>query len=256
MNLLRKTIASKGSAVGTFLNVSTPSMVECLGYAGLDFVIIDMEHGPYDTQQAADLVAAAVRFDMAPLIRVADLTHKDIQHAADSGAHGIIIPCLRQVSEFRKAVELAKFAPVGSRGYFKARGSGYGNEPWASGSLEDYMRRSNEKLLLLPQCETAEALEHIEEITAIDGVDGIYIGPFDLSISLGVPGRFDHPVVKEAIERIFRSCKKNGKLCMMFSASPEKCREYIDKGMEAVTSNIDMNVFTEAYRGIVSSIRG
>ncbi|MBQ1281591.1 MAG: hypothetical protein IIY16_05045, partial [Oscillospiraceae bacterium] len=168
-NKLREAIRNKGGAVGTFLGVTNVPMMECLGYTGLDFVIIDTEHGPYDTQPMSDLIKAAEGAGMAPVVRVADVTHKEIQRAVDNGAQGIIIPCLREVADFKKAVDLTKFAPLGNRGFIKARGCGFGFEPWASGSIEDYMKNSNERVLLLPQCETKEALDHIEEIVAIEG---------------------------------------------------------------------------------------
>ena len=115
LNRLKKIIFEKGNAIGTFLGVTNVPLMECLGYTGLDFVVIDTEHGPYDTQPMGDLIKAAEVGGMAPIVRVADVTHKEIQRAVDNGAQGVIVPCLRSVEEFRKAVTLAKFAPVGNR---------------------------------------------------------------------------------------------------------------------------------------------
>ena len=210
LNKLMRAIHKKGNAVGTFLGVSTPAIVEILGYTGMDFVIIDTEHGPYDTMPLSDLIRASDTKGMAPVVRIADVTHKEIQRAVDNGAEGIIIPCLKRIDDFRKAVDLCKYPPLGSRGFIKARGSGFGNEEWASGTLEEYMVNSNEKVLLLPQCETREALDSIEEITNIEGIDGIFIGPYDLSISMGIPGQFDAPAFRQAISRILNACKRTG----------------------------------------------
>ena len=234
LNKLRRAIEENGHAVGTFLGVSTPSIVEILGYTGLDFVVIDTEHGPYDTMPVSDLIRASQSRGMAPVVRVADVTHKEIQRAVDNGAEGIIIPCLRSMDDFRKAVELCKFPPLGSRGFIKARGSGFGNEEWAEGTLEEYMHNSNEKVLLLPQCETREALENIEAIVDIEGIDGIFIGPFDLSISMGIPGQFDAPQFRRAVSRVLTACKEAGKLCMIFTSSVEEAKAYMDQGFEAV----------------------
>lgn len=210
LNKLMRAIHKKGNAVGTFLGVSTPAIVEILGYTGMDFVIIDTEHGPYDTMPLSDLIRASDTKGMSPVVRIADVTHKEIQRAVDNGAEGIIIPCLKKIDDFRKAVDLCKYPPLGSRGFIKARGSGFGNEEWASGTLEEYMVNSNEKVLLLPQCETREVLDSIEEITNIDGIDGIFIGPYDLSISMGIPGQFDAPAFRQAISRILNACKRTG----------------------------------------------
>lgn len=255
LNKLRKAIADNGYALGTFLGVSNPEIVEIMGYTGLDFVVIDTEHGPYDTMPMSDLIRAADSGGMSPIVRVADVTHKEIQRAVDNGAEGIIIPCLRSIDDFRKAVDLGKFAPVGNRGFIKGRGSGFGNEPWASGTLEEYMESSNEKVLILPQCETVEALENIEEIVQIEGIDGIFIGPFDLSICMGIPAKFDAPEFKAAVVRILKACKDAGKLCMTFTTDAAEARAYIEQGFDAVANSIDTMVIADAYRKMTEDIR-
>ena len=160
------------------------------------------------------------------------------------------------MDDFRKVVELGKFAPLGNRGFIKGRGSGFGNEPWATGTLTEYMQNSNEKVMLLPQCETMEALRNIEEIVQIEGIDGIFIGPFDLSICMGIPGQFDAPEFKAAVDRILRACKAAGKLCMTFTTTPEEARMYIDKGFDAIGYSIDTIVIGQAYKEAVEKIRG
>jgi 4-hydroxy-2-oxoheptanedioate aldolase len=175
LNKLREAIEKKKYAVGTFLGAANSSIVEIMGYTGLDFVVIDTEHGPYDTMPMSDLIQAAESKGLSPLVRIADVTHREMQRALDNGAEGIIIPCLKSIDDFRKVVDLGKFAPLGNRGFIKGRGSGFGNEPWASGTLTEYMQNSNDKVLLLPQCETKEALDNIEEIVQIEGIDGIFI---------------------------------------------------------------------------------
>ena len=117
------------------------------------------------------------------------------------------------------------------------------------------MAASNERLLVLPQCETAECLENIEKVVAMDGIDGIFIGPFDLSISLGLPGDFENPVFLAAVDRILAACKAAGKYCLIFTTSTEKAREYLDHGFDGVAHNTDFTVFTEAFRSVVSEIR-
>lgn len=255
LNLLKEKIAEKGHAIGTFLGVANVPIVECLGYTGLDYVIIDTEHGSYDTETMGDLIDAAAKSGMAPIVRIGDVTHKEIQRAVDNGAQGIIAPCLRSIDDFRKLIDLAKFPPLGNRGFIKARGSGFGNEPWAAGTLEDYMKFSNEKVLVLPQCETVEALEQIEEIVKLPGLDGIFIGPFDLSISMGIPGQWDNPDFKAALARIHKACREAGKLCLIYTNNAAEARLRISEGYDAVASSIDSIEFTKAYRAIVEEIR-
>ena len=255
LNKLRKAIAEKGNAVGTFIGLSTPAIVELLGYTGMDFIIVDTEHGPYDTMPASDLIRAAVSRGMSPVVRIADVTHKEIQRAVDNGAEGIIIPCLKRKEDFIKAVDLCKYPPLGSRGFIKGRGCGFGNEDWANGSLEDYMRYSNEKVLLLPQCETREALDDIEEIVGIEGIDGIFIGPYDLSISMGIPGQFDAPLFRQAISRVLQACKGSGKLCMIYTNNTEEAKAYLKMGFDAVANSMDSVMFKKVYQEMADAIR-
>lgn len=255
LNKLKKAITEKDYAVGTFLGVANPPIIEIMGYTGLDFVIIDTEHGPYDTMPMSDLIQAAECKGVSPIVRIADITHKEIQRAMDNGAEGIIIPCLRDIEDFRKVVDLGKFAPIGNRGFIKGRGSGFGNEPWATGTLVEYMENSNEKVLLLPQCETKEALDNIEEIVKIDGIDGIFIGPFDLSICMGIPAQFNAPEFQAAMDRILKACKDAGKLCMTFTSTVDEARDYIARGFDAVANSIDTIVFAQAYKKMTEDIR-
>ena len=255
-NRLKNIIEAKGSALGSFFAVSTPQILEDLGSTGLDFVIIDCEHGSYDTMPMSDMIQAACASGLVPVVRIADLTHGAMQRALDNGAEGIIIPCLRTLEEFRRVAELGKFPPLGNRGFIKGRGSRFGNADWALGSLESYMENSNEHVLLLPQCETEEALEHIEEIVQIPGIDGIFIGPFDLSIGMGIPAQFDAPAFTAALDRILKACKNAGKLCMTFTTSPKQAKESLAQGFDAVANDLDSVVFARAYKDMVDSIRG
>lgn len=254
-NKLLKTIQEKQYAIGTFLGVSTPQIVEGISYSGLDFFVIDSEHGTYDLTGVSDMIRAADSKGVCPIVRVSDPSHREIQHAVDNGAEAVIIPLLRKLEDFHKVVELGKFTPLGYRGYAKGRGSGFGNDGWAAGTPEEYMKRSNEKVLMIPQCETVEALENIEEIVKINGIDGIFVGPFDLSICMGIPTQFDSPAFQAAVDRILNACKKAGKLSMIYTSTPDEAKFYLSKGFDAVSNSLDAIIFSDAYRAIADAIR-
>ena len=253
-NLSKAKLQEGKKLLGTFFSMGNPSALECLGYTGMDFVIIDTEHGPFDTESAMGLVRAAESVGLSPFMRIADVSHREIQRAVDMGIQGLIVPCLRSLDEMRKLVDLAKFPPVGNRGFIKGRGSGFGYQPWASGSVADYMAASNDRLLVLPQCETLECYRQIDQVLAIDGIDGIFIGPFDLSISLGMPGDFDNPAFKAAVNVILEACKKAGKYSMIFTTSVQQARSYLEQGFDGVAHSIDFTVFTEAYKSAIDNI--
>ena len=255
MNKLRDLYAAGKPAIGTFFSSGNAAMMECLGYTGLDFAVIDTEHGPFDTETMQDLIRAAEHAELVPVVRIADVTHKEIQRAADCGAQGLIIPCLRSLDDFKKAVDLAKYAPAGNRGFIKGRGAGFGCADWTKGPLEEYFAKSNEKLMLIPQCETVEALEQIEEIAALPGVDGIFIGPFDLSTTMGIPGQFTNPEFLAAEQRVKKACEAAGKPCYILSMTEEEGSRLLNEGYAGVAHSLDFAMFTDAYTKTVKAIR-
>lgn len=169
-------------------------MVECLGCAGLDFVILDNEHSPVEAETTADMVRAAELRGVTPLARVREISRPAILKLLDVGVQGLIIPDVHSVEDVRRIVRFAKYAPVGQRGFCPSRKDGWGTDP--QGSVLDTMALFNAETLAIPQCETAEALADIEAIAATEGVDGIFIGPFDLSILHGHARRFREPPVQ------------------------------------------------------------
>ena len=144
-------------------------------------------------------------------MRVRDSSRAAVLHALDLGARGIIIPDVQSVEEARRLVEYAKYYPLGARGFAFSRSAKYGFLPELK-QIGDYFTATNQRTILMPQCETAGALEHIEEIAALDGIDGIFVGPYDLSVALGAPTRF-----AEALDRVIAACRASGKLAFIYA---------------------------------------
>ena len=179
--------------LGTFMKLGTATAAECLGLAGLDYLIIDTEHGPFNPQSALDFIRAAKLYNITPLARVQEISRAAILKLLDVGAMGLIIPCVNTVEEAKTIVSYGKYAPVGERGVANTAGSGFWFEDYASHGMPAYFETSNRETLLFPQCETLGCLEHLEEIVILPGIDGIFVGPFDLSTAMGIPGQFDKP---------------------------------------------------------------
>lgn len=165
--------------------------MECLGRTGLDFAIIDNEHSPIEAETTAALVRAAELSGICPIARVREISRPAVLKLLDVGVQGLIVPNVKTLDQVRSLVDYAKYYPIGQRGFCPSRKDGWGFD--GLGSVPETMRHFNGETLLFPQCETAEALDIIEDICAVDGVDGIFVGPFDLSISMGIPGQFDAP---------------------------------------------------------------
>lgn len=254
-NLLKEKIIRGEKAVGTFFELGSSTAVECLRYTGLDFFIIDTEHGPFDIESSMDFIRAAELGTVTPLARIKEISRPAVLKMLDIGAKGIIVPCVESVEQVRSLVEWAKYYPVGKRGFFMARPSGYGFESFA-GNVDEYFRTCNEETLLIPQCETVGCLENIEQIVDIDGVDGIFIGPYDLSIGMGKPAQFDDPEFIAAVARVLKACKTAGKFTFIYTGNNATAKMYLAQGFDAVAANMDAAVFTNAYKALVKEIKG
>lgn len=255
MNRVKEKMLKKEKPLGTFLVTATQSHMECMGDVGLDYVIIDTEHGPYDTENMINLIRGAEHAGVTPFVRIANTDHKEIQRCLDQGAKGIIAPMLNTIEDFRKVISLAKYKPVGNRGFAGVRSNHYGYDENIGAGIEAFMGKCNDEIMVLPQCETVGALEIIEEVLQLEGIDGIFVGPFDLSISLGVPVQFEHPKFLEAIQRILSACKKANKPAIIYAGSVEAARDAFDKGFDSVAYSIDQSVFINGYKREVSEIR-
>ena len=173
----------------------------------------------------------------------------------DAGAAGIVVPSITNVDQVKEIIKHAKFMPVGERGYCMTRDGGWGFAEHSSHGLAEYMGFSNTSTMLIPQCETVGCLEHIEEITALNGVDGILIGPYDLSIDMGIPGQFDNPDLKNAVSRILTACKKNGKMAINFAGTTDAAVSSLNDGFDAVLFGIDIIMYINNYISSISSIK-
>lgn len=253
-NLLKRKIEAGGKGIGTFFEIGGANAVECLGASGLDFLILDSEHGPFEAESCADLVRAACLRNITPLARIKDCSRPSVLKMLDIGVQGLVVPCVNTVEEVHNLVDYAKYYPVGNRGVMWGRDAIWGEADYASHGLNHYFETCNRETLLIPQCETAGCLANIEEITQIDGVDGIFIGPFDLSVALNNPGQFDTQEFKDAIARILKACKDAGKLAMLYTGDAKSTRAYFDQGFDAAAVSLDTKFYINAFRSLIRDI--
>ncbi|EPR44082.1 HpcH/HpaI aldolase [Desulfovibrio sp. X2] len=205
MASLKKTLASGGSALGSWLTLPSPAIPEIMANAGYSWLAVDMEHASIDLSQCAELMRAASLAGAEPLVRLPINDPVIIKRVMDAGAHGIVVPMVNTADEARAAVAAMHYPPRGVRGVGLFRAQGYG------ATFPEYKRWLAEDSMCIVQIEHIEAVKNLEEILAVDGVDGYIIGPYDLSASLGVPGEFDRPEVQEALAEIEAKGPKSGK---------------------------------------------
>lgn len=182
-------------SIGSWVTLGHPSIVEIMGDAGFDWLCVDMEHSVIDYYQAQALIATIQAKGMKPFVRVGENNPRIIKRVLDAGAEGIIAPMVNSREDAIRAVEAVKYPPIGKRGVGLARAQKYGF------GFEDYAARINDDSTVIVQIEHIDAIENLEQILDVDGVDGTIVGPYDLSGSMGKPGRYDEPDVKQALER-------------------------------------------------------
>lgn len=206
-NRLRARLRAGERAVGTMIaELRQPSVMQLLANAGFDFAIIDGEHGPFGPETVADLARAGVACGVTPIVRVPACEYTPIAQALDAGGQGVMVPRILGVEDAAEAVAIATYPPDGRRGSAMARG----HTVFRGGDVSAAMATMNDERLVMIQIETPSALEACEEIAALDGVDVLFVGPNDLSIALGVPGKLTDPLVEGAIDRVAAACRAAG----------------------------------------------
>ena len=253
-NLLREKIMNGEKTIGTFFEAGNANVAEALALTAVDYMLIDTEHGPFDVESVMPMLRAAELHDTTALVRVKDSNRNSVLKMLDIGAGGLIIPQVHSIEEIRKLVEYAKYYPLGQRGVAFARGAGYGYLEHAAGDINDYFATCNRETLLVPQCETMGCLENIEEIAKVDGVDGIFVGPYDLSVAMGIPTQFDKPEFKAAMERIVKAVRAAGKFTIIYCANSEVANARLSQGFDSVTVGQDINYYIDAINAMVKAI--
>ncbi len=212
---MRSLIESGQPFIGTFMQLPSVELTEMFAYSGFDFLIIDMEHGLIDYQQAVAMTRACENFGAAAMVRVPEVDEDKIKHALDMGASAILVAGVHSYQDALDAVRFAKYAPLGSRGACPAvRANHYG--------LDDHFtcyERMNKETVVFVGLEGPEVIADIERIAKIEGIDILGGGPVDLSVALGYPNQLEHPAVLEAIRNVKRIANENGKLYAAFSES-------------------------------------
>lgn len=238
MSMFSRKLQEGQGVIGTFCHLGGAPVAECLSLSGLDYVIIDTEHGPFTEESVGEMIRAIQLHAAEPFVRVRDSSRAAVLHALDLGARGIIVPNVQSVEEAASLVEYAKFYPRGSRGFAFSRSASFGFAE-GLGNIQEYFNKTNEYTFLLPQCETKGALESIEEIVALDGIDGIFVGPYDLSVALGMPAQFDAPAFRQALERVLNACKSHGKLAFLYANSMAEARRSFEQGYQGAAIGVD-----------------
>ncbi len=240
----------KGFVFGPFAKTSDPAFIEIIGHGKFDFVVLDLEHAPTSVQHLQELVRAAEVSGTFPIVRVKENVPSVIGEVLDIGAGGVQVPKITDAETARQVVQTAKFYPKGTRGVCRfVRAAQY-----SALDRFAYFQQANETVIIL-QLEGKEAIEHLDQILAVQDFDIIFIGPYDLSQSLGVPGQVNHPTVTRKMEDIVARCLRRGITVGTFTDTVEDARRWRSLGVKYLCYSVDTGMFYEKCREDVEKMR-
>jgi len=249
-NLFKRAITSGKTPVGTWLMSGAPSTAEALGCAGFDFLVVDMEHVPIDVAEMIGLLRAIAGTPAQAVVRPPWNDMVMVKSAMDAGATSLLFPFVQNADEARRAVACTRYPPAGIRGVAGThRGSRYG-------AVTDYLKRANDEVCVVVQIETPAALERLPEIAAVPGVDSIFVGPGDLSASMGHIGNIGNPDVQAKLASAAAACRKLGKPCGIVGASPEMVAKFLEYGYSWVAIGSDMSLMVGRAQEYLGKVRG
>lgn len=242
--------ADAGPMVGTWAMSASPVMAEALGFAGYDFVVLDMEHAANDVPQTLALMQALAGPGTSGVVRLPWNEPVVVKRLLDCGAQTLMFPFVQTVEEARRAVASTRYPPLGIRGYAAMhRASRYG-------AVGDYTAKAAEEICVVLQLETADAIGRLPEIAAVEGVDCLFIGPGDLSASLGEIGNVGHPKVQEALAAAAKACRDAGTPSGILAQNPEMARRFLDYGYSWVAVASDLGMMMSRAREFIAATRG
>ena len=249
-DLRRRTLAGE-TLFGVWASLGSPGSAEILGRSGVDWVLVDMEHGnTTESELLAHLTAIEVS-GAAALVRPQSGERLRIGRALDLGAEGIIVPRLDTAAEVRETVTYLRYPPQGQRGVaLVSRGARLGTVSHANVS------KLNDDIVGIFQVESPSALAAAEEMASIDGVDCLFVGPADLSHSLGIPGQFANPVYQDALRSVVAACRKHGKAAGILLYDPATFKPHLDLGYTFVGLGADISFVNDGIKSALAAARG
>lgn len=230
---------------------ATPGIGHILANAGCDFVLFDCEHSGFGFETIKSALRYFEAARLPAIVRVPSKEYHHIARAADMGAEGIMLPMVDDAAQARAILDCLKYTPSGRRGV----ALGIAHDAYSGGPVLDKLAKANARTTLFCQIETAAGVENASEIAALDGVDCLWVGHFDLSASLGIPGEFQHRKFLEAIERVAAACREHGKSCGRLVPDVATGIEYWRRGFDFLCYSGDVWALGAAVKAGVDGIR-
>ncbi len=251
-NKTKAKLKSGGIAIGHFiLEFDTPGIGQMAANAGCDYLLFDMEHSSFTQESIRRCVLSAKAADVTAVVRVPYTEYYLMSRALDAGAEGLMIPRVETRDQALKIIDSTKYPPIGNRG----AAFGIAHDDYKGVDIAASARRANEETLIIVQTETAKAAENVDEILSVDGIDVAWIGQCDMSISLGIPGQYDHPDFLRAFDKVQNACEKHGVILGYLPLDVPEALAMVDKGVRCIAYSADVFLYSIALKNDVQQIQ-
>ncbi len=250
-NTTKRMLSEGEAAYGCFFRQAVPTLAEFVAMQGWDFLILDGEHGSLEPRDIEGLSRACELHGVTPMARVTTNTASTILRFLDAGVHGVQVPWVNTIAEAEDVIAATKYPPDGQRGLAGSRQGGWGN----SESLADFTTRANRETLVVVQIETAPAAAAVEDFTKVDGVDVLFIGPTDLSASLGHPGNPGHPEVQKVMESVAEVVVASDKTLGIFARNPAFAADWYNRGARYFAAGFE-GIVKQGMQAYLTAVRG
>jgi 2-keto-3-deoxy-L-rhamnonate aldolase RhmA len=252
-NRLRATLDAGGTVYGTMaFEFFTPGLMATLEAAGADFVLLDTEHSGVGIETIKQQVAASRGLDIVPMARVPGCHYHLIAPMLDAGVMAVMVPMVETAEQARQIASWCRYPPRGVRG----SAFGMAHDDYAAGDVAEKMRIANERTLVIALVETARGIENIDAIMAVEGIDIGWLGHFDLTASMGIPGQFEHPEFLRAVDALIAACAHNSKPAGFLAGSVAMAESWRARGFRAIAYNTDIGLLQDSLRGALARLRG
>ncbi len=245
---LRQKLARDESVFGLWVTLESPSITEMAVALGLDWVVIDAEHGHLDWKEISEHIRATVRSDTVVLVRIAELNSGLIKRSLDIGADGIVIPWIETPEQLKLAVAYSRYPTEGLRGIGAERATGWGQ------CMEEHTLEANEHVLVVPIIESVQAVRHVPMMCKVDGVDLLWFGPADFSSTAGFRGQWEGPGVAEQILRLKDTIRAAGKHCGLIATGIDNIHERQAQGFRAICVGTDTGMLLRSLKGSLAAV--
>jgi 2-keto-3-deoxy-L-rhamnonate aldolase RhmA len=244
---LRRQLAADAPTFGLWVSLEAPAVTEMAVALGLDWVVIDAEHGLFDWKDIAGHLRAAVRSEAVALVRIAELNAGLVKRALDLGADGVVIPWIETAEQLRQAVAFARYPTEGVRGIGSERATAWGQ------ALVEHTAEANEHVLVVPILETVRTVGNLPEMLKVDGVELFQFGPADFSSTAGHRGQWEGPGVAEQLLAMKDAIRQAGKHCGVVATGPDDMQRRVRQGFRSIGLGMDAGLLIRAIRGMLSA---